>query len=714
MRRGVALASLAILLWLEGLSGGGAARAAERYELDEAVEVYFLNSWVPAKVRDYNKKGEVLGEFTFANRLKHEIFTPEKVRHLYESGAMTRGRLWCDATGQIKVKAALIKIAGGRVELRTEDSKDVSVAIDKLSSKDQTFIKQFQQKAGLAALPVPGLPTIVEFDTGGAANIPGPGRTTTRHDGKANDESLRLQLAADPIRKGLELNQAGVGFPQASPNEKLSSLIALGGADNWMLASIGEDASRPTRLMWVALAKESVKKIQMLPAGELLIDYHAASRQMLTYSKRKLAEDSSDEHPVLTVWQADPGTEEPQAIVSWNARLPGDKAWYMAAPWARFASASMVIQRSDDHRILAWDVSGKRLAWTTPQDSFSHPSPSLSAGCKYLLLPEEPGLRIIEAASGAQVAQVPMNGCAGAAAHADGRWIAAANENKILILDLTGQEATRTVVPRSVGAHTIMNFSWVGDDLLCFDRGVSGYVLFSIDLALPIWTYTFDGGAYWAQDRGSNRQRSIVDDHLVYAATFDVKGQKGLAVGAVKLPGEKAEAAIASLHRDDFLAVRAGSKFRVEVLAMDHSSEIRQALEKEIAANGWVYDESATNVLKAEYKRGEPREVKYELFAARTADRQVQSATIVPYVATLKLMIGDAEAWQTMAISGPPYSVAMKDMSALQSEVDRNNTPNWSFFQTVEIPSEHIDPKKRDGVGKTSVTNRGLVEQPIE
>ncbi|MGN6133683.1 MAG: SHD1 domain-containing protein, partial [Aureliella sp.] len=660
MRAALQLACLLATLWSVAVGAAGTALGLERYELEEEVEVYYLGKWMPAKVRDCNKKGEVLGEFTFANRLRHEIFTPEKVRHLYESGAMTRGRLWSDATGQFKVKAALLKIAGGRVDLRTEQSKELSVPIDKLSSKDQTFIKQFQQKAGLAALPVPSMPTITEFDTQNATNISGTGRTTTRWE-KLDSQNIRLQLAADPVRRGLELSQAGVGFPQASDQEKLSSLIALGGPDNWMLASIGENASRPTRLMWVALAKESVKKIQMLPAGEMLIDYHAASRQMLTYSKRKLEEGSREEHPVLTVWQADPSTEEPKAVVSWNARLPSDNAWYMSAPWARFASSSLIVQRSDGRRILAWDVVGRRLAWTTPQDSFSPPRPALTAGCRYLLLPEESGLRIIDTATGAQVAHVPMNGCSGVAAHADGRLIAAANERQILLIDLTGEQATRSVVPRSVGSHDKMNFSWVRDDLLCFDQGIRGYVLFSLGLELPIWTYTFDTGAYWSFDRGSDRQRSIVDDHLVYAATFTLKDKKGLAVGAVALPGEKAEAAIAAVRREDFYAVGPGSKFRLEVVAMDHSSEIRRALEKAIADNGWVYDESATNVLKAEYKRGEPREVRYELTTARTGDRQVQSATIVPYIATLKLMIGEHEAWQTMSISGPPPIVSMKE-----------------------------------------------------
>jgi hypothetical protein len=56
----------------------------------------------------------------------------------------------------------------------------------------------------------------------------------------------------------------------------------------------------------------------------------------------------------------------------------------------------------------------------------------------------------------------------------------------------------------------------------------------------------------------------------------------------------------------------------------------------------------------------------------------------------------------------------MKESDSLQSEVDRWTTPTWNFYQSVDIPAEIIDPKKRGGVGKTAVTNRGLLEQPLE
>ena len=703
---------IALMLCIDSVTAT-ATFAAEKYEIDEDIEVFFLNSWIPAKARDCNKKGEVLAEFVFANALKHEIFAPEKVRHLYESGAIARARLWSDASGKFKVKAALLKVSGGKVTLRTEQSKEVVIALEKLSTKDQTFLKQFQQKAGLAALPVPELPPLVEFDTSSAVTTTGLSKRPGQQDAQAIQE-VKLALTSDPVRKGLELKQAGVGFPTSGFGERLSSLIALGGTDNWMLASVGEDSRQPTRLLWAALAKDSIKKIQMLPAGEMVIDYHAASRQMLTYSQRRSVGNASQQQLVITIWQTDPATDEPKAVVSWLGQMPDDKSWGHSAPWLRFASASHVIQRTNTHRLIAWDIASRRMAWTTPQESFFAPQPQLSAGGKYVFLPEDGGLRIVDSASGATVGELPMRGCSGVGVHRNGSLIAVANQNEIFVIDITGQQSTRKVNAESVGSPFSMTFDWVADNFLCFDKGHEGYVLFSLEHGLPMWTYTFDADAYWAHSSNGGRQRSIVDDHLVYAATFQIQGKRGMAVGAVELPGPKAQAAIAAVQREDFLAIKEGSSMRIEVVAMDHASEIREALTKELTANGWVYDENSSNVLKAEYKRGETREVRYEMQSLRSGDRQTQSVSVTPFIASLKLMVDAEEAWQSTSSTAPPPIVAMKEGTSLQSEVDRWTQPNWTFYQSLDIPAEIIDPKKRGGVGKTSVTNRGLLEQPLE
>ena len=683
------------------------ALAAEKYRVGEEVQVFFLGEWRPATVRDMDKKGTMLCEFEFAAAVQQRVFSPAEVRRPYEAGALTPGRQWSDATGKYKIKAVLLRISAGKAELRTEDMKEISIPIEKLSTNDQNFLKSFQKKAGLAALPIPKLPEVESFSNSKAVNIASKGRRWSSQE-EANTDTASLKLPPDPIRKGLELTQKGVGFPALTRHEKVSSLLALGGSDNWLLASIGESEEQPTRLMWASLTKQSIKRIQMLPAGEMLIDYHAASRQLLTYSKRRGA-GAFDSQPVLTIWRAEPDIEEAQAVVSWNATIPDDKSWHNSVPWVRFASDSIVLQRTETHRILAWDTKSRSLAWQTAQESFFAPEPRLSAGGKYLLLPEDGGLRICDSLSGNLLGQLPMDGCAGVAAHPGGSLIAVLNRTSLFIVDISGKQPTMKLAASGVGSPFSANFDWVGSELLAFDSA-GGIVLFSLKHELPIWNYKFDASAFWGLASNGARKRSIVDDHLVYAATFNEGGREGLAVGAVLLPSGKASAAMSAAKREDLLLIKRGAKFRVDVTAIDHASEIRQALLKEIQANGWVYDANALNAIKAEYKRGEPREIRYELQSIVGGGRQVQSATITPYVASVKVMVGDDEAWSNISSSGPPPVVSMREGDSLQSEIDRSNQPTWSFYQTVDIPTEIVDPKKRGGLGSTAVSNRGLVE----
>ncbi len=94
------------------------AMAAERYAVGEDVEVFHLNQWKPGVVMESNKRG-VHCSFVFAGGTHDDVFEYDKVRHLFESGALARARTWSDATGKYTVRAALMKISNGKVELRT-------------------------------------------------------------------------------------------------------------------------------------------------------------------------------------------------------------------------------------------------------------------------------------------------------------------------------------------------------------------------------------------------------------------------------------------------------------------------------------------------------------------------------------------------------------------------------------------------------------------
>ncbi len=198
----------------------------------------------------------------------------------------------------------------------------------------------------------------------------------------------------------------------------------------------------------------------MLPLGKCWSITTHASRQLLTYSKRKESANDFQGQQILTVWQTEPAFEEPKPVVSWYARLSGDKGWAHALPWARFASDSIVLQRTDSHRILAWDIKSQSLAWQSAQESFFAPEPRLSAGGKYLLLPEDGGLRICDSLGCQVLGQVPMDGCSGFSPHPGGSLVAVINSSSLYIVDITGQQPTRKLAANSVSSPFRVNFDW--------------------------------------------------------------------------------------------------------------------------------------------------------------------------------------------------------------------------------------------------------------
>jgi hypothetical protein len=87
-----------------------------------------------------------------------------------------------------------------------------------------------------------------------------------------------------------------------------------------------------------------------------------------------------------------------------------------------------------------------------------------------------------------------------------------------------------------------------------------------------------------------------------------------------------------------------------------------------------------------------------------------ESVTVTPYISSLKITMGDKVIWQSGTSTGAPPIVVLKEGQTVQEEVDRWQKPNPGFFDTVDISDRIMDPAKRNGLGTTQVTNRGLVQ----
>jgi hypothetical protein len=223
---------------------------------------------------------------------------------------------------------------------------------------------------------------------------------------------------------------------------------------------------------------------------------------------------------------------------------------------------------------------------------------------------------------------------------------------------------------------------------------------------LALWSYAFDSSAVHEYD--GRRLRDIVNNHLVYAASVTSGSQRGLAVGAVKLPGPKVAEASATLNPDSLMVVKPGTPVRLDVRAGAESARIRSLLEREIAANGWTLSGSAKVSVIAEMRQAESQQVTYRSFGfSRSAAEE--TVTVQPFISEVRVDVGGQIAWQTMTSSGVPPLLRLKEGQTVQSEVDKWQRPNPQFFDTVNMPERILDPAKRNGVGQTKVTNRGLV-----
>jgi hypothetical protein len=667
---------------------GQTATAAETYKEDDDIEVFFHSRWRPAKVVATNPRGEVVAEYEFAGGSQQRKFTPNEVRFAYESGALARSRMWSAASGKFKVKAALIGIEDNILLLRKPDLSEIKVAIDKLSDGDRSFLKKLEKQLG------PIAPKAVEaehFEEG------------TVFSAQAWLQPLRVALEPDPLPESFKMKQGGVVFPMVDFFDRLGGVLPLGGSDAGILAVVDNttpSAPKPTRLVWASLDKQKIIGQQTLPGGEVVFDYHRDSRRLLTCSSAD-AQTGGSGDLTLTIWEVVPTDKQPKAVIRWLAQ-PDGRASHN--PWARLLDGNTVLHRWKDQEYVVWDIKAKQLRYRLTQESFFSAPAALSGGKKYLVLPEDKRVRIVEAATGKLVSTIPTNnGSSGVAVSPDGVRLAVLDRNMLTIWDLTSADAAPEVhQAEAVGTPFAANIAWVSPDTIAV--GNRNLILFSLKLKMALWNYVFDWHA--VREESGRRVREIVDGHLVYAASVSRSARDtSLAVGAVTLPGPKVDEVAAQTTRESLLVVKPKSEVRLDVKAGEHQAQVEAALIKQIEQNGWVLRPDATIVMTAEMKRGETQSTTY----TSRRDGATQSVTITPYVSTLMVKVGETVAWQSGTATGASPMMFLGPGQTAQGEADKWNHPNPKFFETVDIPDSILDPARRNGLGTTEVTNRGLV-----
>lgn len=655
-------------------------QSSRRFKVGDAIEYRWVNQWLPGQVLAV--EGNRVGiEFEWGSGARQEVVSGAELRFAWEARALTPMRTWRDESGKFQIRAAAVglDVGKGTVTLYKDDDSEVTVPIARLSEADRGFLDKASETA------IPSLPPLLSF-----AESSGIG-------GGAWSAAETLgDVAPDPPPSITSVPMGGVHFPATSPHETVVGLMPIGGSSGWMAAgTLSPLGDVPGRLLWVALAEDKIRQTQLLPPGEALIAVDPSHRQVLT-----MGEDG-DQQKTLTVWKADPTSKRAEPRIRW---VSGSAAW--ATSWAEFLSADRVLHQLEKQKFTVWDIAAQKEAYRIEQESFFGAMPVISPGKRYLALPEDKRVRILELASGKTLASLPIEGgsAAGVAFDREGKQLAILTRSKLAIWQLGSEEPPRQLRADAIGTPFSATLEWVDERSVLIDRAT----LFDIELQLPVWTYE-QNQAEVQRDSFGKRTLSVVDGKLCYVVTVGFQ-PKVLVVGAVELPGPSVRETVAQVNPEDLYFLKPGGRIKIEVACGSHTPQVQLAITQKIKDNGWVIDPAAAITVVAEMGRGKTQTVEYQ---NQSGGGGRQSASVTPYFSTLKIMKGDDVAWQSGTSSGLPSVMFLKSGESAQSQANAMQNPNPEFFTSVTIPEKLFDPAYRNGFGTSTIGGKGLVPGPI-
>lgn len=649
-----------------------------KFQEGDEIEYNWGSSWYPGVVLQV--EGNMVGiEYQSGSAFKRDAVPVYKLRHAWEAKALTPMRFWRDQSGQFKIRAAAVGIKDGFVKLHKDDGSEISVEISKLSTADQSTIARYKKAAGP---PVAEKTPTVSFS-----------RSSSWGHAWVRDTNLQ-NVPPDSPPSFAKIPMAGVAFPKAHFHEDLIRVQPIGGSDGWVVAATVDGMSKlPSRILWASLSSQKIKRLQLLPPAERLVAVDPPSRQLLTVNTQ------NRDAPVLSLWKSDPTMETAESVKSWPS--VATERWGSWNNWAAIVSPTRVLHEWGKHQFVVWDVDKEQEVYHIEQESFFSARPTLSPGKRYIALPEDKRLRIIEAATGDTKATLPVEGgsSAGVGFSPDGKRLAVLTRSQLAVWTLGSANEPQRFRADSIGTPFSAIVEWVDENSLLIDRKT----LFDTRLEMPVWSYstkTFEV----KRDSYGERTMTVLDDKLCYA----VKVDKAFVVGAVDLPGPAVRETVETLDPESLFILRRGSHVSIKVNCGPHNSRVDNSLLEQIKDNGWIYDANSSTVLVAEMGRSKTQTVNYRMTNYRTGDTYNQSVTVTPYYSRLKLMHNGVLAWSASGGSGVPPLIHLNQGQSAQAEADAMQKPDPGLFRRVDIPEKIYDPAKKNGLGSSLISARGL------
>ncbi len=666
---------------------------AEKFSKGDAVEAMYMGTWLPGKVESIDRRGFVSVNLEVGGQPKREAFKPADLRFAWESGALTRPRLWTDASGKFRLKAVLLSASDDQVTLRKPDGSEVKLPVEKLSTIDRKLVADLAKASPMqpAPMPIPQAPSArpavvnkappllagvvaVPVLRGAKPEAPATPEPETFETTKAvviKDVVGKFAALEADGRAAMEFPEGGVSVARRELVESCQTLLAVGPIDGkgmWTLATL-TSLDKPPRLLWSSLPEQLLVE-QTLQVGETVLDYHAASHRLLTIAGKQYGKDQ----PLrLTVWEVTPADAAPQLIACWLAPKKSDI--YGNTPWAKFVTADLVIERSGEKVWTAWDVAKKQATFQIEQEAKKDLIAVLSPGLRYLAIPGIDTVNLYATESGKLLSTVPADSPPKSLGfNRAGDRLVVAEESRLAEWDLTKAEPTPKVYQPSIAARGSKSELAIEQDyILVFNAGNSIHV-YSRKLQRDIWAFTT-----------MSVGKSVLDGQVFYSNSLSQN--EGTMFGCVTMPPSlfaevEANVAVATP------VVDRGQTVKVVCDVGLDSDNVKAMLEKKALENGWKLSDTATAIITAQRTESPARQATYEGFEGTKFVRQ--SVTVHPVMLMVNITVDNRQVWASAKSSGNlPYSITrLRPGETIQSLVDQEARPTNDFFAEVKLPAQ--------------------------
>jgi hypothetical protein len=614
-------------------------------------------------------------------------------------------RTWSDKSGKFKLTAKFLELKDGKVRLEQENGKTVGIPIEKLADADRKLAEELAEEGD------DGGPVASEESTGPSEGVEISQAATI----EPQDVNWDSVPTADPSFDGqwkVDLDPAPDVTPLApkavplfdalkskDPKEEIgffNQVDALMFARDRGVACLATTDSAP------GLDEKSFVQRVDIEAGQALETVQFAGKmkalavspdgeRLLMCSKDLQSQIS----PRLSLWKFDSGTV--RHVATWNP-LPDGKADRDAPQFGLFIDANYAVTVSRWDSLVVWKVSTGEPAYSfrVERDAF----PAVSPGSKYLAVPTENGLFVLNSRTGEPVGKLPTAGRLWAVMKfsPDGRRLAGLTTSMLSVWDLESGERYREI---PIDCRTGRAIDWVSNDQIL----VNGEKLVDLERRIPYWKYQIatrsathaygeGGGVFW------------------YVLTSDDRKQRGI-FGAV-LPHDVAKKALAAVDIEKLLVLKPGAKVSIDVNNVrgtpEEKEKITGALTAKLRELGVDVASDGPLVLTARTKQMAPEQVSYVPFGASNRDDgQQMKATVQSFENWLGLLEGGQTIWENSSTSGGAGGIiSIKQGQSLQQALEPWQRPDLSFYSRVAIPRDMVRTSQLGLLGANALTHQGI------